>query len=51
MNEIFCVMKKLGATLVLVFGDLGKFWEGVTHDYHIFIVGRKKLGRKVEFRS
>lgn len=44
-------MKKVGAVLVLLFGNLGKFWEDTAHDYHSFIVGRKKLRSGVGFRS
>lgn len=43
-------MKRFCATLVLIFGNLGKLWEDITHDYPSTIVGRKKLEREVGFR-
>lgn len=52
MNEFFIyyIMKRFSATLVLVFGNFGKLWEDITHDYPSTVVGRKKLEREVGFR-
>lgn len=38
-------MKRFSATLVLIYGNLGKLREVITHDYPSTIVGRKKLER------
>lgn len=44
-------LMKLCATLVLVFGNFWKFWEGVSHDSQSTVVGKKKLQREVGIRS
>lgn len=45
MNEIFCIIKKLGATLVLVFGNLGSS-ERVSLVISTFYCRKENIGKR-----